>query len=118
MSRALGAAFLTHQVEQLEKTVNARGGPGSQNWRETQRTPIPQKRPQNPRSPAMWARVKPYDTDAKEADIIVVDASVLVHALYQVKRWCKDGRDQVLIVPLEGESSRIPAYSRANVDAP
>jgi hypothetical protein len=30
MSRALGAAFLSHQVEQLEKTVN---GPGSGNWR-------------------------------------------------------------------------------------
>ncbi len=56
----------------------------------------------------MLSRVKPRDVqddnDAKEADIIVVDASVLVHALYQVKRWCKDGRDQVLIVPLEGES--------------
>jgi hypothetical protein len=31
MSRALGAAFLNHQVEQLEKTVS--NGPASGNWR-------------------------------------------------------------------------------------
>lgn len=38
----------------------------------------------------------------KDADVIVVDASVLVHALYQVKKWCRDGREEILIVPLEG----------------
>lgn len=40
----------------------------------------------------------------KDVDIIVVDASVLVHALYQVKKWCRDGRAEILIVPLEGVS--------------
>jgi hypothetical protein len=38
----------------------------------------------------------------KDADVVVVDASVLVHALYQVKKWCKDGRQEKIIVPLEG----------------
>jgi hypothetical protein len=38
----------------------------------------------------------------KDADIIVVDASVLVHALYQVKKWSRDGRKEIIIVPLEG----------------
>ena len=38
----------------------------------------------------------------KDGDVIVVDSSVLVHALYQVKKWCKEGREEVLIVPLEG----------------
>jgi hypothetical protein len=38
----------------------------------------------------------------KDADIVVVDASVLVHALYQVKKWCKEGRQEKIIVPLEG----------------
>jgi hypothetical protein len=38
----------------------------------------------------------------KDADVIVVDASVLVHAIYQVKKWCRDGREEVIIVPLEG----------------
>lgn len=42
----------------------------------------------------------------KDADIIVVDASVLVHALHQVKKWCRDGRDEIVIVPLEGKSGR------------
>ncbi|KAG1869152.1 hypothetical protein C8R48DRAFT_597977, partial [Suillus tomentosus] len=36
----------------------------------------------------------------KDADMVVVDASVLVHALHQVKKWCRDGRDEIVIVPL------------------
>ena len=42
------------------------------------------------------------DDKDKDADVVVVDASVLVHALHQVKRWCRDGREEVVIVPLEG----------------
>ena len=41
-------------------------------------------------------------TNAKEADVIVVDASVLVNALGQVKKWCRDGQEEIIIVPLEG----------------
>lgn len=41
----------------------------------------------------------------KDADVVVVDASVLVHALYQVKKWCRDGREEVIIIPLEGKRS-------------
>jgi hypothetical protein len=40
--------------------------------------------------------------EEKDADVVVVDASVLVHALHQVKRWCRDGREEIVIVPLEG----------------
>ena len=116
MSRALGAAFLSHQVEQLEKSVNARGGPGSANWRDRQHTARPSTAHQrsHPRSTSTTPSIaskKVRDTRKsgdeereREADIIVIDASVLVHALYQVKRWCKDGREEILIVPLEGES--------------
>ena len=32
----------------------------------------------------------------------MVDASVLIHALYQVKKWCRDGRRKIVIIPLEG----------------
>jgi len=42
------------------------------------------------------------DKEDKDADVVVVDASVLVHALYQVKKWCRDGREEIVIVPLEG----------------
>lgn len=44
-------------------------------------------------------------TSAKDADVVVVDASVLVNALGQVKKWCRDGQEEVIIVPLEGTVS-------------
>ncbi|KAJ7199693.1 hypothetical protein GGX14DRAFT_545058 [Mycena pura] len=120
MSRALGAAFLNHQVEQLEKSA------ASRNWRSV--SPNPQqvsKRTQQPGSNATTAKAAPRKKNAgvlvlpkntppvtaasarrsmedeKDADVVVVDASVLVHALHQVKKWCRDGRAEVVIVPLE-----------------
>ncbi|KAI0247530.1 hypothetical protein BJV78DRAFT_908874 [Lactifluus subvellereus] len=137
LSRALGAAFLTHQVEQLEKSVSApppRPSPSrsynssNNNWRDRQRPHPPpstdSKRGQLPiggikittsaapphhqqkERPAAAARKRggedPRKTPSvKEADVIIVDASVLVNALGQVKRWCRDGQEEVLIVPLE-----------------
>ncbi|KAJ7668887.1 hypothetical protein B0H17DRAFT_1209859 [Mycena rosella] len=121
MSRALGAAFLSHQVEQLEKSA------ASGNWRNraTLQSSPKRERGQQPGSNATIATtakpaprkktagvlVIPRDTppasvrrsmeDEKDADVIVVDASVLVHALHQVKKWCRDGRAEVVIVPLE-----------------
>jgi hypothetical protein len=134
MSRALGAAFLSHQVEQLEKSVTH--GPASGNWRDrrqpqaelghaNRRSVInhaPKQRPpsgnravkkpivetipetehsivkaQKPRKSSEESRAD------KDADIVVVDASVLVHALHHVKKWCRDGREEIVIVPLEGQ---------------
>ncbi|KAH6904036.1 hypothetical protein BKA70DRAFT_1512952 [Coprinopsis sp. MPI-PUGE-AT-0042] len=129
MSRALGAAFLNHKVEQLEKTVT---GTGSGNWRD-RRTPQTHGSSPNgvirrgptthgakgaPRktgeptmatptrgahhqhrgattSPPHRRRSEEEDKKEKDADIIVVDASVLVHCLVQ------DGREEIVIVPLE-----------------
>ncbi|TFK68932.1 hypothetical protein BDN72DRAFT_841239 [Pluteus cervinus] len=164
MSRALGAAFLNHQVEQLEKSVH--NGPGGNygGWRDRRYTPQPHhneysgKRTSsyqsggykavspgggNPLSSSPLTGTSPGKTGdglgqrvagrkqsgdigfltrdragdttngfrrrsneedrevSKDADIIVVDASVLVNALYQVKKWCRDGREEILIVPLE-----------------
>ncbi|THH12949.1 hypothetical protein EW146_g7220 [Bondarzewia mesenterica] len=133
MSRALGAAFLTHQVEQLEKTVSA--GSGARNWRERRNTPD-ERLPSNgrgiinyggKRSPepvgahiprksqpgasekgraAGEVRIKRRDEarreDRKDADVVVLDASVLIHALGQVKKWSRDGREEIIVVPLEG----------------
>ncbi|KAJ7510876.1 hypothetical protein B0H11DRAFT_1956410 [Mycena galericulata] len=128
MSRALGAAFLSHQVEQLEKSA------ASGNWRS--RTPnsahaqsspkrggnnanYVAKSAQGPRKKTPGVLTVPRDREIvtpaanvgrlstedrdkeKDADTIVVDASVLVHALHQVKKWCRDGRTEVVIVPLE-----------------
>ena len=134
MSRALGAAFLSHQVEQLEKTVS--NGPASGNWRARRQTQAEYyhptggratsgndnaKRPPNVSGPKYGGKKSIEQTDQepgseqkpgrrsfeghrieKDADIVVVDASVLVHALYQVKKWCKEGRQEKIIVPLEG----------------
>ncbi|KAG9312685.1 hypothetical protein JVU11DRAFT_7102 [Chiua virens] len=134
MSRALGAAFLSHQVEQLEKTVTR--GPASGNWRDrrqpqadlgahpnqNRRTTTVTHGPKQ-RSPSVQKQTKKEHTDRerdhteqrhrdkprrssdgvadKDADLVVVDASVLVHALHQVKKWCREGREEIVIVPLE-----------------
>lgn len=113
MSRALGAAFLNHQVEQLEKSV---AGPGTANWRDRRtpdawhradpkrRSPRTQKREEDDGAVEVNAdksKRKDESKPQKDADIIVVDASVLVHALPHVKKWCREGREEVLIVPLE-----------------
>ncbi len=142
MSRALGAAFLHHQVEQLEKTISS-NGPTSGNWRERKgftngspgsgrRGPISPgaKVPQRKKigeaaatlsrervpvkgdefnrnlnsGPEIIRRSVEQERKEKDADIVVVDGSVLIHALYQVKKWCRDGREEVIIVPLEGTS--------------
>ena len=138
MSRALGAAFLNHQVEQLEKTVHTTG-----NWRE-RRSPdhwrgnepakrnfsgppkvvkkrnddagvgMERGRPQDvPRAEREHERRSEEGRGQKDADIVVVDASVLVHGLYHLKKWCRDGREEVVIVPLEGACCCSPLASPA-----
>ena len=145
MSRALGAAFLNHQVEQLEKSVSA-NSPSSGNWRDRKNIPTiqdtspPQYHKRTPMAPGIKivhrkngsdtttfvvqersalrerfnskfaatenSSLNPIrqrgDSGDNDADIIIVDASVLVHALYQLKKWSRDGRKEIIIVPLEG----------------
>ncbi|KAI0704394.1 hypothetical protein C8T65DRAFT_709110 [Cerioporus squamosus] len=121
MSKALGAAFLNHQVEQLEKSVHT----GS-NWRD-RRTPDVWRGGETKRNASGAKVVKKRSDEAerdwgrqaegqraereerrsadgkghKDADIVVVDATVLIHGLYHLKRWCRDGREETVIVPLE-----------------
>ncbi|CAE6344745.1 unnamed protein product [Rhizoctonia solani] len=135
MSRALGAAFLNHQVAELErnnqrtKAPRGRGGRARRSDRDREdydpdfdrartkatfgidTTPADQdswrRRPQSsddtasesasptrPRIPLGHHRSAPL------ADVIVVDASVLIYALGAVQRWCNDGQTQV-VIPLE-----------------
>ncbi|KAI0693470.1 hypothetical protein BC835DRAFT_1275941 [Cytidiella melzeri] len=138
MSKALGAAFLTHQVEQLEQKVLSGGGRGGGgNWREGRRTQMfhgkgpgqadqtrerggnqkrggapggggvgqkghPRQNVSGPGSEPEYQRRWKDDTkDEKDADIVVVDASILVHAIAHLKKWCRDGRQEVVIIPLE-----------------
>ncbi|KNZ80301.1 hypothetical protein J132_06417 [Termitomyces sp. J132] len=108
MSRALGAAFLNHQVEQLEKSVASARGTGRDIGLGVSAVKIqPQSQSQDVRrreKEKEGERVKEEKKEKenmKDADVVVVDASVLVHALYQLKKWCRDGREEVIIVPLE-----------------
>ena len=136
MSRALGAAFLSHQVEQLEKSVHTAGNwrerRNPDNWRagagDTKRSfagpKVIQRRrddsvegkPRQP-SPKMEREHERRDRRSeegrgtpKDADVVVLDASVLIHGLYHLKKWSRDGREEVVIVPLEGEPPCFPLY--------
>ncbi|GAA5870295.1 hypothetical protein JCM16303_001953 [Sporobolomyces ruberrimus] len=93
-SKALGAAFLAHQVSELERSVDtltfsrsnrgsntARGGGGSSRSRGGGAAP---------RSGSGGITIKP---------IRIVDASTLIHALPVLKRWVRQDEFQ-LVVPL------------------
>ncbi|KAI0367844.1 hypothetical protein BV20DRAFT_1023499 [Pilatotrama ljubarskyi] len=122
MSRALGAAFLNHQVEQLEKSVhtggNWRGRRSPEAWRgvETKRSfsapgaKIMKRRNEESGEEKTKGDAQKTEREGrrseegkgqKDADIVIVDASVLVHGLYHLKKWCREGREEVVIVPLE-----------------
>ncbi len=130
MSRALGAAFLNHQVEQLEKSVhtggNWRGRRSPETWRgETKRTvsgpgpKIMRRRNDDGEDRARAESETAVREDRrseerkvqKDADVVVVDATVLVHGLYHIKKWCREGREEVVIIPLEGECCYLSWYA-------
>lgn len=125
MARALGAAFLNHQVQELEKSVSAkprfdgsrgrdrRGSRGGQRPQQPSRgggrprTDEPRGefgRRSNEREHSSERDDKEdrTQTNKKDAEVVVVDASVLVHALGQLKTWFRNGREEVIVVPLEG----------------
>lgn len=124
MSKALGAAFLHHQVEQLEKSVsNSDAARRNRDTRKPSYTSDPAKiyRPRS--SPALPARPSKSPFDSlnkqgqspkrdlpKDADVVVVDASVLIHGISHIKKWCKDGRREIVVIPLEGLSLYTPSF--------
>ncbi|QRV95705.1 hypothetical protein RhiJN_23723 [Ceratobasidium sp. AG-Ba] len=140
MSRALGAAFLSHQVAELERNANghrrpsrgrggARGGgirraekdqdydpefdrartkadfgispPGADegSWRRRpQSSDDTASESASPPRPRVISHAQPRA--APLPDIIVVDGSVLIHALGAVQRWCRNKHTEV-VIPLE-----------------
>ncbi|KAI0764260.1 hypothetical protein BD413DRAFT_483111 [Trametes elegans] len=121
MSRALGAAFLNHQVEQLEKSVHSggswRGRRSPDNWRGDAKRTLsgPGHKGAKRRSDEVGEERQKWDGSKtereerrsedgkgqKDADVVVLDASVLVHGIYHLKKWCREGREEIIIVPLE-----------------
>lgn len=121
MSRALGAAFLTHQVAQLENKIgtlnNSNGFGGRRGGGMVRGAPAPGRGRgggrgrgssvgiinTSPRKAIVSEDMVPREKEKTPmANVIVLDASVLVHALGQVKRWCREERKETLVVPLEG----------------
>ena len=130
MSKALGAAFLSHQVEQLENKVNKieinkRGGHATDSLShdhslrhdQEDRSPKPSASSPHRMTRGRGAARLPSDRtqhyqsrkssggSEHHFETIVIDSSVLIHALDQVYKWCKPHRSETLIVPLEGKNS-------------
>lgn len=96
----MGAAFLSHQVAQLERSVNSitfsrdarlydpgrRGGRGGAGGSESR----------------THSRAHASEKSEEPRQCRVIDASALVHALPLIKRWVRENTFQ-LIVPLQGE---------------
>lgn len=120
MSRALGAAFLNHKVEELEKTVTAnpnangvfernrrdrRGSQGNDTVRGRGGGPRQGRNASRRSNEEERDRVSDGEKRTaahQDAKTVVVDASVLVHCLGKLKDWCKPYRKEIIIVPLEG----------------
>ena len=106
MSKALGQAFLAHQVRQLEAGAGPRGKPPRRGTPRRQldvmgRDKSPQNQAQHTAAPRLMA-------NQTIPSIIILDASVFVHSLDQIKKWLSAERPERLVVPLEGTSESIP----------
>lgn len=124
MSRALGAAFLNHQVEELSKKTLEVGSQRPWERRGSRgggQRPLPRNARQ-PRNDEQKGVIRSTDREhsseredrpagKKDAGIVVVDASVLVHALGQLKGWCRNNREETIIVPLEGTFALVCSSS-------
>ena len=58
---------------------------------------------------------KDAERNTKDADVVVVDASVLVHGIEHLKRWCRNGREEIVIVPLEGVFNPLSSSHLAQI---
>ncbi|KAI5121731.1 hypothetical protein M0805_009024 [Coniferiporia weirii] len=118
LTHKLTAAFLSHRVEELTKSVLEKQNKGAPKFRDRRGSrggarPNYQRGGGPPRGDGPRGR---YGADREQngeyggrdrpagervADVVVVDASVLVHALDQLKAWCGKGREEVVVIPLE-----------------
>lgn len=112
MGKLLGQAFLSHQVTMLERSIGngngrvagqgRRAAPGGAYSRALLDSNANAQRPKG----TLLDVAQEVVPKAKIAERIVVDASVLVHALDQVKKWSHESATR-LIIPLEGKFCRF-----------
>jgi hypothetical protein len=122
LSLALGAALLSHKVEELERSVSTRPNGATAGSKMNFARAVDNRAGRNLVQEPPERRAVPDEVNGsrngvenaqslergekpaskKDADIVVVDASVLIHAIGQLKAWCRNGREEVIIVPLEG----------------
>jgi hypothetical protein len=107
ISRALGQAFLSHQVRQLEQSADNQGKRQPRRNTKVIRDTANQNASTNERtqdhSNGEERGLQRAHSSNTESPRVVVDASVLVHGLEQLRRWCSEQGSRRFIIPLEGK---------------
>jgi len=118
MGKLLGQAFLSHQVSQLEHKIHSRNSSTSNSAsRPVGKRAAPggiysraligsDKKIQKPNGVILDTSRSDLPKATRAADRIVVDTSVLIHALDQVRKWCREAT--TVIIPLESERQSRP----------
>jgi hypothetical protein len=118
MSKALGQAFLSHQVRRLEEDAGGRGRHSNRRGNSRPHPDINNKHSRNITAKRSVVNATNNDEDgvpvSKPPSRIVLDTSVLVHALDQVKKWCSANNEMKIIIPLEGVSCHSPFPANAH----
>ena len=108
MSKALGQAFLSHQVTRLEEDAGGRGRNSNRRGSSRAHSDI-NNRARNTVPKRNMTNTAIDDQSAqpisKPPSKVVLDASVLIHALDQVRKWCTAENEIKIIIPLEGMDS-------------
>jgi hypothetical protein len=128
MGKLLGQAFLSHQVSQLEHKIHSRNSSRNSPASNSASRPVGKRaapggiysraligadeKIQKPNGVILDTSRPDLPKPTRAADRIVVDTSVLIHALDQVRKWSREAT--TVVVPLESErqSRPTPIHSR------
>lgn len=124
MGKLLGQAFLSHQVSQLEHKVHSRSSSASNSAsRPVGKRAAPggiysraligsDEKIQKPNGVILDTSRPDLPKPTRAADRIVVDTSVLIHALDQVRKWSREATTVVIPLESERQSRPTPIHSR------
>lgn len=118
MSRALGAAFLQHQVQQLERNLDDMSFrrdrvPNAQTPSRTRASPSarngkPKLDSRHVASSSSGQSSNPHQPTMAPLplEVRVIDTSILIFALPVLKRWKAEGKFKI-VIPLDGQSQSL-----------